>query len=121
MAPRGTSPAAVEAHRRALRRLEASGLVGLSWQAHRGQRETIVPAHTFYAAGEHFDMEECVQRQSWRSRRRAVQLTPLGQAVVSDGSAVLGLGDIGAAAALPVMEGKCALFKAFAGLTAGAT
>ncbi|MCV7257462.1 NAD(P)-dependent malic enzyme [Mycobacterium shimoidei] len=39
-------------------------------------------------------------------------------AVVSDGSAVLGLGDIGAAAALPVMEGKCALFKAFAGLDA---
>ncbi|ORX08334.1 malate dehydrogenase [Mycolicibacillus trivialis] len=37
-------------------------------------------------------------------------------AVVSDGSAVLGLGDIGAAASLPVMEGKCALFKAFAGL-----
>jgi malate dehydrogenase (oxaloacetate-decarboxylating) len=37
-------------------------------------------------------------------------------AVVSDGSAVLGLGDIGAAAALPVMEGKSALFKAFAGL-----
>ncbi len=37
-------------------------------------------------------------------------------AVVSDGSAVLGLGDIGAAASLPVMEGKCGLFKAFAGL-----
>ncbi len=37
-------------------------------------------------------------------------------AVVSDGSAVLGLGDIGAAASLPVMEGKCALFKTFAGL-----
>ncbi len=37
-------------------------------------------------------------------------------AVVSDGSAVLGLGDIGAAASLPVMEGKAALFKAFAGL-----
>ncbi|OBI50891.1 malate dehydrogenase [Mycobacterium kyorinense] len=37
-------------------------------------------------------------------------------AVVSDGSAVLGLGDIGPAAALPVMEGKSALFKAFAGL-----
>ena len=33
-------------------------------------------------------------------------------AVVSDGSAVLGLGDIGPAASLPVMEGKCALFKA---------
>ncbi len=37
-------------------------------------------------------------------------------AVVSDGSAVLGLGDIGPAASLPVMEGKSALFKTFAGL-----
>ncbi|WP_028477242.1 NADP-dependent malic enzyme [Nocardia sp. CNY236] len=37
-------------------------------------------------------------------------------AVVSDGSAVLGLGDIGARASLPVMEGKAALFKKFAGL-----
>ena len=37
-------------------------------------------------------------------------------AVVSDGSAVLGLGDIGAAASLPVMEGKSALFKAYGGL-----
>ena len=36
-------------------------------------------------------------------------------AVVTDGSAVLGLGDIGPAAALPVMEGKCLIFKAFAG------
>jgi malate dehydrogenase (oxaloacetate-decarboxylating) len=39
-------------------------------------------------------------------------------AVVSDGSAVLGLGDIGAAAAMPVMEGKCCLFKEFAGVDA---
>ena len=39
-------------------------------------------------------------------------------AVVSDGSAVLGLGQIGAAAALPVMEGKALLFKRFAGLDA---
>jgi malate dehydrogenase (oxaloacetate-decarboxylating) len=39
-------------------------------------------------------------------------------AVVSDGSAVLGLGDIGPAASLPVMEGKCALFKEFGGLNA---
>jgi malate dehydrogenase (oxaloacetate-decarboxylating) len=37
-------------------------------------------------------------------------------AVVTDGSAVLGLGDIGAVAALPVMEGKSALIKAFGGL-----
>ncbi|EHR61462.1 NAD-dependent malic enzyme [Saccharomonospora cyanea] len=39
-------------------------------------------------------------------------------AVVTDGSAVLGLGDIGPAAALPVMEGKAALFKQFAGVDA---
>ncbi len=39
-------------------------------------------------------------------------------AVVTDGSAVLGLGNIGAAAALPVMEGKCALFKRFADVNA---
>src|SRR5215470_14698364 len=39
-------------------------------------------------------------------------------AVVSDGSAVLGLGNIGPAAALPVMEGKAALFKRFGGVDA---
>ena len=39
-------------------------------------------------------------------------------AVVTDGSAVLGLGNIGPAAALPVMEGKAALFKQFAGVSA---
>ncbi|WP_298331715.1 NAD-dependent malic enzyme [Haloactinopolyspora sp.] len=39
-------------------------------------------------------------------------------AVVTDGSAVLGLGNIGATAALPVMEGKAALFKRFAGIDA---
>ena len=39
-------------------------------------------------------------------------------AVVTDGSAVLGLGNIGPAAALPVMEGKAALFKRFGGVDA---
>ncbi len=39
-------------------------------------------------------------------------------AVVTDGSAVLGLGDVGAAAGMPVMEGKCALFKRFGGVDA---
>jgi malate dehydrogenase (oxaloacetate-decarboxylating) len=48
-------------------------------------------------------------RYTWASRLVAV---------VSDGSAVLGLGDIGPAASLPVMEGKCGLFKAYAGLDA---
>ena len=39
-------------------------------------------------------------------------------AVVSDGTAVLGLGDLGPAAAMPVMEGKCQLFKEFGGVDA---
>lgn len=39
-------------------------------------------------------------------------------AVVTDGSAVLGLGDIGPAAGMPVMEGKCVLFKEFGGVDA---
>jgi malate dehydrogenase (oxaloacetate-decarboxylating) len=50
----------------------------------------------------------------------AASLTIKGNtvAIVTDGSAVLGLGDIGPTAALPVMEGKAALFKAFAGVDA---
>jgi len=47
------------------------------------------------------------RRYTWRSRLVAV---------VSDGTAVVGLGNIGPAAALPVMEGKAALFREFAGL-----
>lgn len=39
-------------------------------------------------------------------------------AVITDGTAVLGLGDIGPEASMPVMEGKCAIFKEFAGVDA---
>ena len=39
-------------------------------------------------------------------------------AVVTDGTAVLGLGDIGPEAGMPVMEGKCVLFKSFGGVDA---
>ena len=39
-------------------------------------------------------------------------------AVITDGTAVLGLGDIGPEAGMPVMEGKCALFKEFANVDA---
>lgn len=51
---------------------------------------------------------------------RVYQYTSKGNlvAVISDGTAVLGLGDIGPKAAIPVMEGKAALFKEFAGVDA---
>src|SRR6476661_5565791 len=53
--------------------------------------------------------ESLAREYTWRGRLVAV---------VSDGTAVLGLGNIGPAAALPVMEGKAALFSEFAGLNA---
>lgn len=55
-------------------------------------------------------------RQISKDRTKAYDYTWKGNtvAVVSDGSAVLGLGNIGPEASLPVMEGKCALFKKFA-------
>ena len=53
--------------------------------------------------------ESLARTYTWRSRLVAV---------VTDGTAVLGLGNIGPAAALPVMEGKAALFSEFAGLNA---
>ncbi|MCG8328042.1 MAG: NADP-dependent malic enzyme [Chitinophagales bacterium] len=55
-----------------------------------------------------------------RNPERAYDLTMKGNtvAVVSDGTAVLGLGNIGAKAAIPVMEGKAMLFKKFAGIDA---
>ena len=55
------------------------------------------------------EQESLARSYTWRSRLVAV---------VSDGTAVLGLGNIGPAAALPVMEGKAALFSEFAGLNA---
>ena len=53
------------------------------------------------------------QSKSYELTRRANLV-----AVITDGTAVLGLGDIGPEAAMPVMEGKCALFKAFADIDA---
>ncbi len=49
---------------------------------------------------------------------RSLTITRNTVAVVTDGTAVLGLGNLGPAAALPVMEGKAALFKKFAGVDA---
>ncbi len=62
--------------------------------------------------------EPCLAIQ--REPELAFELTRRGSlvAVVTDGTAVLGLGDIGPSAGMPVMEGKCALFKRFAGVDA---
>lgn len=59
-------------------------------------------------------------REIAKDKSLAYDLTWKGRtiAVVSDGSAVLGLGNIGPEAALPVMEGKSALFKSFGGVDA---
>ena len=53
------------------------------------------------------------ENKSWELTRRSSLV-----AVITDGTAVLGLGDIGPLAGMPVMEGKCALFKEFADIDA---
>jgi malate dehydrogenase (oxaloacetate-decarboxylating) len=59
-------------------------------------------------------------RQISKNKELVYRYTSKGNlvAVVTDGSSVLGLGNIGAEAALPVMEGKCVLFKTFANIDA---
>ncbi|MEW9674461.1 NAD-dependent malic enzyme, partial [Ammoniphilus sp. 3BR4] len=62
--------------------------------------------------------EPCME--IFRDPQRVYDYTMKGNlvGVISDGTAVLGLGNIGASAAIPVMEGKALLFKAFAGVDA---
>ncbi|MGN1089435.1 MAG: NADP-dependent malic enzyme [Huintestinicola sp.] len=64
-------------------------------------------AYTPGVAGPCFEIQKDISK-SFELTRRANLV-----AVVTDGSAVLGLGDIGPEASMPVMEGKCALFKLF--------
>lgn len=62
--------------------------------------------------------QPCLEIQKDPSKLRDLVMNGKAVAVITDGSAVLGLGDIGPKASLPVMEGKCVLFKAFSGLNA---
>lgn len=75
-------------------------------------REELAVAYTPGVA------EPCLEIQ--KDETLAYEYTRKGNlvAVITDGTAVLGLGDIGPAAGMPVMEGKCALFKRFADVDA---
>lgn len=70
---------------------------------------------TFYSPG---IAEPCRRIAADKSLSKVLTVRKNTIAVVSDGTAVLGLGDIGPEAALPVMEGKAMLFKAFGGVDA---
>ncbi len=75
-------------------------------------REDLSLAYTPGVAAACLDIQKTPDR-SYELTRRANLV-----AVITDGTAVLGLGDIGPEAGMPVMEGKCALFKAFADVDA---
>ena len=75
-------------------------------------REDLSLAYTPGVATPCLEIHKDVSR-SYELTRRANLV-----AVITDGTAVLGLGDIGPEAGMPVMEGKCALFKAFADVDA---
>ncbi len=69
--------------------------------------EDLSLAYTPGVAAPCLEIEKNIDRSYVYTRRSNLV------AVITDGSAVLGLGDIGSEAGMPVMEGKCALFKAF--------
>ncbi|HIQ57801.1 TPA: NADP-dependent malic enzyme, partial [Candidatus Gracilibacteria bacterium] len=77
--------------------------------------ETLDDLSTIYTPGV---AEPC--RIIAKDKERSFDLTWRGRtvAVITDGSAVLGLGNIGPEAAMPVMEGKCLLFKEFGNVDA---
>ncbi len=88
------------------------GKIEVSSRAPINNREDLSVAYTPGVA------QPCLEIQ--KNPERSYELTRKGNlvAVITDGTAVLGLGDIGPEAAMPVMEGKCALFKEFADVDA---
>ena len=91
---------------------EWAGKIEVTARTHAKSRKELSLAYTPGVA------EPCVVIQKnpeevWKLTRRWNTV-----AVITDGTAVLGLGDIGPEAGMPVMEGKCLLFKEFAGIDA---
>jgi malate dehydrogenase (oxaloacetate-decarboxylating)(NADP+) len=88
------------------------GKIGLSLNKPLNDQRDLSIAYTPGVSG--------VCRSIEKHPEQVFDLTSRGNlvAVVTDGTAVLGLGNIGASASIPVMEGKCVLFKAFAGVDA---
>ncbi len=97
---------AMEKHRKWRGKIEVTSTVPL---------ETRIDLSLAYTPGV---AEPCLEIA--KNKEEAYSLTRKWNlvAVVTDGSAVLGLGDIGPAAAMPVMEGKCVLFKKFGNVDA---
>ena len=91
---------------------EWKGKIGMECRVKIETREDLSLAYTPGVAS------ACLEVQ--KDINKSFQLTRRGNlvAVITDGTAVLGLGDIGPEAGMPVMEGKCALFKAFADVDA---
>ncbi len=89
-----------------------AGKIEVISRAELNTREDLAVAYTPGVA------KPCLEIQ--KDKNLSYTLTRRGNlvAVITDGSAVLGLGDIGPEAAMPVMEGKCVLFKHFADVDA---
>ncbi|MBQ6016834.1 MAG: NAD-dependent malic enzyme [Clostridiales bacterium] len=86
---------------------EWAGKIEVIAKAPVGSKEELAIAYTPGVAAPCLEIQKDVDLSYKYTRRHNLV------AVVTDGTAVLGLGDIGPEAGMPVMEGKCALFKAF--------
>ncbi|MCQ2472761.1 MAG: NAD-dependent malic enzyme [Saccharofermentans sp.] len=91
---------------------EWAGKIEVIATAPVGSKQELAIAYTPGVAAPCLEIQKDVDLSYKYTRRHNLV------AVVTDGTAVLGLGDIGPEAGMPVMEGKCALFKAFADVDA---